>query len=125
MNRHEQALDVAEAAGRFVDEILAIAVAMHAARDGDLGEIEVDAREREACGIDLRKGHADFGEVDGPTAVGAVEDDIGHFAAAQRLGRLLPEHPADRVGDIGFPTAVRTDYRGHARQKLKRSLFSK
>src|ERR1019366_6836854 len=52
---HEQSLDVAEAAGRFVDEIFAIAVAMNAARDRDLGEVEVDAREREARGIDLRK----------------------------------------------------------------------
>ena len=42
---HEQPLDIAQAAGRFVDEILAIAVAMDAARDGDLGKVEVDARE--------------------------------------------------------------------------------
>ncbi len=122
---HEQALDVAEAAGRLVDEVFAVAVAVDAAGDGDLGEIEGHAGKRERLRIDLGEGHADFGEIDGFAAVGAVEDDIGHLAAAQGLSGLFAEHPADRVGDVGFAAAVRTDNGGHARQKLKRCLFSK
>ena len=122
---HEQALDVAESAGRLVNEVLAVAVAVDAAGDGDLGEIEIDAGKGQGRRVDLGKGHTDLGEIDGLAAVGAIEDHIGHLAAAQRLSRLFAEHPADGVGDVGFAAAVRTDNGGYARQKLERCLFSK
>ena len=98
---------------------------MDAAGDGDFGEIEIDARSDSVSGSTLGERHADLGEVDGFAAIGAVEDHIGHLAAAQGLGGLFAEHPADGVGDVGFAAAVRTDNGGHARQEIKRSLFSK
>ena len=39
----------------------------------------------------------------------AIEDDVVHGFATQMLGGRLAEHPADRVDDVGFATAVRTD----------------
>ena len=48
----------------------------------------------------------------------AAEDDVLHFRAAQRPRGLFSEHPADRVRDIRFAGAVRTDDRGHAAEKL-------
>ncbi len=47
-------------------------------------------------------------------SVGAVENNIGHFAATKRFGGLLAEHPSDRVEQIGFAATVRTDDRGDA-----------
>ena len=39
----------------------------------------------------------------------AVEDDIGHLAAAQRLGRLLAQDPTDGVRDIGLAAPIGAD----------------
>ena len=55
-------------------------------------------------------------------AVGAVENHVGHFAAAQRLGRLLAEHPADGIGDVGFAAAVGADDGGDAGLKIQRGF---
>ena len=41
--------------------------------------------------------------------VGAGENDVRHFAAAQRLGRLLAEHPADGVEHVRFAAPIRPD----------------
>ena len=42
-------------------------------------------------------------------AIGAIENHIGHLAAAQRLGRLLAQYPTDSVGDIGLTTPIGAD----------------
>ena len=39
----------------------------------------------------------------------AVEDDIHHRPAAERLGRLVAEDPFDGVDDVGFTAAVGPD----------------
>ena len=39
----------------------------------------------------------------------AGEDDVLHLDAAQALGRLLAEHPRDRVRDVRLAAAVRPD----------------
>ena len=58
--------------------------------------------------------------------VGAGEDDVGHFPTAQRLGRLLAEHPADRVEHVGFAAAVRARRRrSRPRWKLSTVLGAK
>ena len=44
---------------------------------------------------------------------GSAEDNILHFAAAQRLGALLAHDPEYSVGYIGFAGAVRPDDRGY------------
>ena len=45
--------------------------------------------------------------------IGAVENDVGHFSAAEGLSRLLTEHPSDGVRNVGFAAPVRTDNGGH------------
>jgi hypothetical protein len=45
---------------------------------------------------------------------GAGEDYVFHARAAQRLGRLLAEHPGDRVGNVRFTASVRADDGGNA-----------
>ena len=54
--------------------------------------------------------------------VGAGEDDVRHLAAAQRLGRLLAEHPADGVEDVRFAAAVRADHAGDALVEIQDRL---
>ena len=97
---HEEALDVAEAAGRAVDEVLALAGAEDAAGDGDLVELEAE--------LLLAVGD------EGLVVVGAGEDDVGHRAAAQGGGPLLAEDPADGVRDVGLAAAVGADDGGDA-----------
>ena len=62
----------------------------------------------------IGEGQRNLGEADRLARVGAAENDVRHFAAAQRLGRLLAEHPADGVEDVGFAATVRPDDGGHA-----------
>ena len=45
----------------------------------------------------------------------AGEDHILHPGSAEALGRLLAEHPADRVAQVRFAATVRADYRRDAR----------
>ena len=51
-------------------------------------------------------------------ALGAVEDDVLHDAAAQRLGALLAEHPGHRLGEIALAAAVGADDGGDAAGEL-------
>ncbi len=51
----------------------------------------------------------DFGEVARRASRGAGEDDVFHAAAAERLGRPLPHHPANRFEQIGLAAAVGAD----------------
>src|SRR5262249_3396633 len=107
----KEVLDVLEAADLAVDEILVLAAAISAARDlhflGLGGEMTADVVER----------HRDFGETQAAARRRAVEDDVGHLAAAQTLGALLAENPADAVHDVRFARAVRTDDAGDAGRK--------
>ena len=49
----------------------------------------------------------------------AGKDDVLHFAAAQGLGRLLAEHPADAVEDVAFAAAVGPDDGGDSGVKFE------
>jgi hypothetical protein len=60
----------------------------------------------------IRERQRDFAESDGLAAVGPVENNVSHFAAAQGLGGLFAEHPANRVEHVRFAAAVRPDDRG-------------
>src|SRR6266540_1335035 len=57
--------------------------------------------------------------------IGAVEDHIRHFVAAERFGGLLPERPAYGVEHIGFSATVRADYRGDALMKIEDGFIGK
>jgi hypothetical protein len=50
---------------------------------------------------------------------------VGHLAAAQGLGRLLAEHPADGVRDVRFAATVRADNRRDAGLKIQRGFVRK
>src|SRR5262249_25873769 len=79
----EEALDVLEAAGLRVDEVLALAAAVDAAGDLDL----LGGRGEGAAGV--VEGEGDLGQAQPAPRGRAVEDDVGHLAAAQALGALL------------------------------------
>ena len=42
----------------------------------------------------------------GWSAVGAAENDVGHFPSSQGLGRLLAEHPANGIENVRLTAAV-------------------
>ena len=91
---HEKLVDVLEPAGRLVQQILAAAVAENAARDRDFPPVEPERL------FALVKGHRDLSHPDRRAGVGAGENDVCHFTAAQGFGGLLAEHPADGVEDV-------------------------
>ena len=113
---HQQLVDVAQARTLPVDEILALAGAVIPPRDGDLGRLDAELpglivqHERR-----LRVAH-------GCALLCAAEDDVLHLRAAQRLGTLLAEHPADGVGNIRFAAAVRADDGSDVAAELQHSL---
>ncbi len=90
----EKTLNVAKAAGRFVQQILGIAVPIYAARHPHVMPLDSEffsaicKRER-----DLRKAH-------GFACLGAVKNNVRHLFAAKRFGRLLPEGPAYGIEHI-------------------------
>jgi hypothetical protein len=67
-------------------------------------------------------GQGDFRHAERLAFFGAVENDVGHFAAAQGLGGGFAEHPADRIDDVGLAAAVRADDAGDAFGEFKDGL---
>src|SRR5262249_8000647 len=109
----EELLDVLEAAGLAVDEVLALAGAVDAARDLHLASVG---------GQDVLGGvedHRHLGQAEAAAAGGAVEDDVRHLAAAQRLRALLAQYPLHTVYNITFAGAVRPDDAGDARGEVE------
>lgn len=100
---HEELVDVAEAAEALVDLVFARSVAEEAAGDGDLVVFGPEFL------LAVAEGEGDLGHAEGLPLLGAVEDDVGHLAAAEGLGRLLAEDPADRVEDVALAAPVRPD----------------
>src|SRR6516165_11763186 len=83
----EKTLNVAKAAGRFVQQILGIAVPIYASRYSHVMPLDsklftaIGERER-----DLRK-------ADRFACLGAIKDNVRHLFTAKRFGRLLPKGP--------------------------------
>ena len=113
---HEHVMDVLEAAERVVDPVFRVAVAEHPAGDGDFVEIDFER----SFAIGHRQG--DFRHAERLAFFGAVENDVGHFTAAQGLGGGFAEHPADGIDDVGFAAAVGTDDAGDAFGEFKDGL---
>src|SRR5690606_13270465 len=63
----------------------------------------------------------DFSEVDCPATGGALEDHLIHAGPPDRTRPLLTQHPPNRVGDIGFATAVGAYDRRHSVPEVHRS----
>ena len=110
----EQLLDVEQTAVAAVDLVLARAVAEHAPGDRHLGVVD---GERAVRVVDRER---DLGASERRPPGRAREDDVLHLPAAQRLGPLLTQHPADGVDDVGLPRAVRADDAGDARLEAQR-----
>ena len=105
---HEQLVDVLETAGVAIQFVLALPVPEHPARDADLVEIHPEIL------LAVVEDQADLRHAERLALVRAIEDDVRHFPAAERLRRCFPEGPADPVDHIGFPAAVRSDDGGDA-----------
>ena len=109
----KQLSDVLQANRLFVQHVFALAASVQAPRHRDLVLID-----RQASGrvveheIDLRHART-------LTRSGTGEDDVGHLATAQALGRLGAEDPLDRVHDVAFPAAVGPDDAGDALVEVK------
>ncbi len=112
----EKRLDILQPADGLVKQIFRDAVAINAAGYAYL--VPVDAEFRRTIG----EGEGDLRVTDRLAVVGAIENDVGHFAAAQGLGRLLAEDPAHGVEHVGFSTAVRPDDSGDALVEIKDRL---
>ena len=104
----QDVLDVHEARGGAVDEVLGLAGAVHPARDAHLGEVD---RQR-VVGVVQHERH--LGHAHGAARGGAGEDDVLHGLAAQLLGALLAEDPEDGVGDVGLARPVGAHDHGEA-----------
>ena len=102
-----------------VDEVFAFAGAIDAA--GDLHFLGVGGE----LALAVVEGHGDFGQPEAAARSGAVEDDVGHFAAAQAFGGLLAENPADGIDDVALARAVRPDDGGDAVAELEDGLVGK
>src|SRR5262249_30023534 len=96
----EHLLHVAEPAQLAVDEVLALAAAVDAAAD-----LDFFARYAEEAPA-VVEGHGALGHAEAAARRRAVENDVGHLAAAEALGALLAEDPADGVHDIGLSRSV-------------------
>ena len=109
----EQVLHVEQPHLLAVDAVLALAGAVRAARDADL--VEVDRHP--VLGVVEDQRH--LGHAERLAAVGAREDEVLAAARADRPRRLLPERPADGVGDVRLARAIGPDDRGQARPELE------
>ena len=64
-----------------------------------------------------------FAGAEGAARRRAVEDDVGHFAAAERLGTLRTEDPFHGIDDIRLAGAVWTNDDGDSAGKVEPSAI--
>ena len=108
---HKQFVNVTQADGLPVDIVFAFTGTIIPAGDHQLVRVVSDG----AVGIIQNKRR--LREADLRTLFRTAENDILHFLTAQRAGALLSHDPTDRVGDIRFSAAVRSDDRGNIMPK--------
>ena len=113
----EEVEDVAQPRDGAVQHVLALARAIELPAHRHLaprhGERPVVAEEQ-----------LHLGQSDGLARGRAVEDEVFHALATQRLGALLAEGPAHGLANVALPAAVGTDDRGDPGQHLHDGLFS-
>src|SRR5712691_6015040 len=116
----EQILHVPQAARALVQQVLALARAVEAARHADLAPRDVEVP-REAAVI--VEDEADLGQSHGLPRGRAMEDDIFHLVPAEGLGTLLSQGPANGVGDIRLAASIRSHDARHSRKDLDIGFF--
>ena len=112
----ENFVDIPESDRRVVDQVLALSGAVETPRHRDLLIIHIKTV------IRIVEGDRNGSEALGLPGLGTGEDHVLHAAAAQLLRALLAQHPAHRVGDIGFARTVRPHDAGDALLELELQL---
>ena len=97
---HKQLVDILQAHGGFVDEVLALPGTV--IPPGDRHGVVVKGQ----TPVSVVNGQGDLGVTQGFPLGRAVKDHVLHLRAAQGAHRLLPQHPAHGVADVAFPAAV-------------------
>ena len=95
-----------ERALRFYTETLGLDTTF---RSDELGWAELDTGEAHLAlerAVRVVEHEIDLGHRHGGTADGALEDHVGHFAAAHRRRACLAQHPADGVDHVALTTAI-------------------
>ena len=115
---HEQRVDVLQPARRPVQQILAAALAENAPRDFHLMPVQPELL------LALAESHRDLRHAQRRTRVRAGENHVRHFTAAQRLRRLLAEHPSNRVQHVRLTAPVRPHDARHAGVEIEDGLGS-
>ena len=105
---HEKLLDVLQPARRFVQQVFAAAVLENTPRDRHVMPVQPELL------LAFGKGHRNLRHPDSGARIRAAENHVRHFAAAQRLRRLLAQHPAHGVEHVRFAAPIRPDHRSHA-----------
>ena len=111
--------DVLEAAGLHVQKILALARTVETAGHGDLVIFDIEHAVR------VVKDERHLAERELAARLRAAEDDVLHGGAAQRLCRLLAQHPAHGVRNVALAAAVGPDDTRHAVVKFDGGLVRK
>ena len=109
----KQIANIAQAGRIAVDQILALAATINAARDLDLGGIDGQQMFR------VVEGQRDFGRVHGSATARAVENHVGHLAATQTFDALLAERPFDGINHVRLARSVGADDDGNTLGKLE------
>ena len=118
---HEEFLNVFQAGGNAVDEVLAVSVAVHAPSDGNFFRFQGRARVfgAGACGAVLGVGnhlfqhHGRFSHAQGRVAGRAVENQVVGTRASHVLVGLLAHDPEKGVHDVRLAAAVGPDDAGN------------
>ena len=112
----QEILNVAQAHRLLIQEVFAQSRAREAPR---YHHLSVGDRERRVAVIEVQRDFRDIGRL---PLRRALENDVFHAGAAENPSALLAEYPANCVGDVGLPAAVRADNRRNA--VLERQFYS-
>jgi hypothetical protein len=118
---HEKLPNVEQAAGNAVYGVFAFAVPEYFTGNHNLIAFRVDAGEAASV---RRKRHGDFGHSDRRRPLGAIEDNVLHFLAAQGFDALFAHHPTNGVNNIALPATVGTDDAGNAVGEIQHRLLT-
>ena len=108
----QQIRDVAQTAGRAVEEVVALARSRQPPRDHHFLE-----RDRQRA-VFVREVERDLGDVHRAPRRRSLKDDFFHLGAAQQSRALFAEHPPHRVRHVRLAAPVRPDDRRHTRIEL-------